>query len=347
VFVLVWLLGRYVHDRAAESRWLRDRTAHLELTREERAQAAVADERSRISRELHDIIAHSVSVMVLQARGGRRMLDVAPADARTAFDSIESTGRQALNEMRRLVGILRSADEPGLEPLPSMRHLDALVARVQRAGLPVEVTIEGTTPQLPAGVDLSAYRIVQQALANTLEATRRIDLAADSPSRVLVLTTFDLDEYVFEALRTGASGFLLKDAPEDQLVTAIRVGTYGQGTGGVPADGAGAVQHGDCGKAVPERAHGPDPRRAHSRQARSARPGTGRRPRLRIWNGSAGRRLLPAAPDLIRVRGCPCRAPRAGTAWRWRWPTTTSRPARPHRGRGLIGYLFNRATARA
>ena len=151
VFAVVWLLGRYVHDRAAELRRLRDRAAQLEWTREARAQAAVADERSRISRELHDIIAHSVSVMVLQARGGRRMLAVAPEDARTAFDSIESTGRQALNEMRRLVGILRSADEAGLEPLPSMRHLDALVERVQRAGLPVELTIEGTAPPLSAG----------------------------------------------------------------------------------------------------------------------------------------------------------------------------------------------------
>jgi len=169
VFAVVWLLGRYVHDRAAELARLRDRTAQLEQKREERAAAAVADERSRISRDLHDIIAHSVSVMVLQARGGRRMLAVAPADARKAFDSIESTGRQALGEMRHLVGILRSPDEAGLEPQPSMRHLDALVERIQRAGLPVELTIEGTVPQLPAGVDMSAYRIVQQALANTLE----------------------------------------------------------------------------------------------------------------------------------------------------------------------------------
>jgi len=137
----------------------------------ERARAsAVDDERRRIARELHDVVAHAMSVIVLQARGGRRVMDGDPGQARAALDTIESTSAQALEEMRRLLGMLR---EPGqdltLAASPSLSNVDELVASVRMAGLPVEVTITGNPVELSPGVDLSAFRIVQEALTNALK----------------------------------------------------------------------------------------------------------------------------------------------------------------------------------
>jgi signal transduction histidine kinase len=170
LFAGVWLLGRYVHGWRLRARQQQERADQLELDREERARAAVAQERTRIARELHDIVAHGISVMVVQARGGRRMLTIDPDEAREAFDAIESTGRQALGELRRLLGMLRRLDEqPTLTPQPSLDRLGELIDQVQEAGLPVRVAVEGQAIELPPGVDLSAYRIVQEALTNTLK----------------------------------------------------------------------------------------------------------------------------------------------------------------------------------
>jgi signal transduction histidine kinase len=156
-----WVAGRAVRQRRLDDR---------ELEREKgRAAAAIVEERARIARELHDVVAHSISVMILQARGGRRMLESEPADARDAFGVIEWTGQQALDEMRRLVGMLRSGDESlPLAPQPSLKELGALVDQVRAAGLPVQLAIEGEPRDLPPGVDLSAFRIVQEALTNAL-----------------------------------------------------------------------------------------------------------------------------------------------------------------------------------
>jgi signal transduction histidine kinase len=146
------------------------RTVELELEREERARAAVAEERRRIARELHDVVAHAISVTVVQARGGRRVLDVDVEQARTAFDSIERTGEQALGEMRRLLGMLREEDpDVGRAPQPSLARLDALADDLRSSGLPVEVEVDGNAVELAPGVDLAAYRIVQEALTNTLK----------------------------------------------------------------------------------------------------------------------------------------------------------------------------------
>jgi signal transduction histidine kinase len=134
-----------------------------------RTAAAIAEERARIARELHDVVAHSISFMVLQARGGRRIFQSDPADARQAFAIIERTGHQALEEMRRLLGMLRQSDEKlPLAPQPSLGDLGSLVDQVRAAGLPVQLAVEGEARELPAGVDLSAYRIVQEALTNAL-----------------------------------------------------------------------------------------------------------------------------------------------------------------------------------
>ncbi len=140
-----WLAGLAIRSR-------REREVALEAARVEEAGAAVADERARIARELHDAVAHSIGVVVLQARGARKTLRTDPEAALEALDAIEATGTQALTEMRRLVGVLRQSDDGvDLSPPPSLRHLDALVDRVRAAGLPVELTVEGTPIDLAPG----------------------------------------------------------------------------------------------------------------------------------------------------------------------------------------------------
>jgi signal transduction histidine kinase len=147
----------------------RDRERRLEQEKAQ-AEAAIVDERQRIARELHDVIAHAIAVVVVQARGGRRMLDHDLDDSRLAFDAIERTGEQALGEMRRLLGLLReSDDELARAPQPSLARIPDLADQLRAAGLAVELDIEGDPVELPPGVDLSAYRIVQEALTNSLK----------------------------------------------------------------------------------------------------------------------------------------------------------------------------------
>ena len=146
------------------------RAVSLEHEQELRAQAAVADERARIARELHDLVAHNVSVMVVQAGAERHALGDEQASTREALASIEQAGRQALGEARRLLGMLRrDGDGEELEPQPGVEQIDVLVEQVERAGLPVALAIEGEPVALPAGLDLCAYRIVQEALTNALK----------------------------------------------------------------------------------------------------------------------------------------------------------------------------------
>lgn len=165
-----WLMGWTLHRRRVQAVRLEDRAAQLEIEREEKARAAVAEERARISRELHDVVAHSVSVTVVQAQAAQRLLEGEQREARQVLESIETTGRQALVEMRRLLGVLRRTDaDLSLAPQPGLDDLDDLIGQVREAGLPVELHIEGEPEPLQPGVDLSAYRIVQEALTNTLK----------------------------------------------------------------------------------------------------------------------------------------------------------------------------------
>ena len=174
----------------------RERERLLARERDERARAAVAEERTRIAGELHDVVAHAVSVIVVQARGGRKRLAADPEAARGAFDTIEATGQQALAEMRRLLGALRADDEePALQPQPSLHRLDALAAAVTEAGLPVEVHVEGEPPELPPGVDVSAYRIVQEALTNALRHA--------GPARAVVRVRYGEGEVGIEVADDG------------------------------------------------------------------------------------------------------------------------------------------------
>jgi signal transduction histidine kinase len=165
---LAWLIGDNLRVRRAYTRELEERAIELEREREEQAALAVAQERSRIARELHDVVAHYVSVMVVQTAGARRVAETDPAAARVAMAAVESAGRTALAEMRRMLEVLR-AEEAGVGPQPSLSDLDRLVGQVRDASLPVELRIEGEVCCLPAGMDLAAYRIVQEALTNTVK----------------------------------------------------------------------------------------------------------------------------------------------------------------------------------
>ena len=169
--VAMVIARRAVRERELKAEALAARAELLEREQELRASEAVDAERARIARELHDLVAHNVSVMVVQAGAERHSLTDEHESTREALSSIERAGRQALGEARRLLGMLRPGDEPGgeLAPQPSLDQLDMLVEQVQRAGLPVALEIEGDPVALPAGVDLCAYRVVQESLTNALK----------------------------------------------------------------------------------------------------------------------------------------------------------------------------------
>ncbi|CUU61049.1 Histidine kinase-, DNA gyrase B-, and HSP90-like ATPase [Parafrankia irregularis] len=168
VLVAAWAVGAGARNRRAYLDELRARAHDLERERDQRAALAVADERGRISRELHDVVAHGLSVVVIQAQGAAAALDARPAETGAALDAIVRTGRDALADMRRVLAAVDQVDDPW-HPQPGLAHLPALVARVRQAGTPVRLRIEGTAAALPAPVDLSAYRIVQEALTNTMK----------------------------------------------------------------------------------------------------------------------------------------------------------------------------------
>jgi signal transduction histidine kinase len=180
------LLGRVIRSRARLNRTLREKAERLERETAERGAAAALEERTRIAAELHDVVAHALSAMVVQASGARRLAERDPARAAAAFQAVETSGREALTEIRRLLGVLRREDEElALAPQPSLRHVGSLVRRIEAAGLPVELAIEGDARELPIGIDLTAYRVVQEALGGALEhghagrARVRLRYAAD------------------------------------------------------------------------------------------------------------------------------------------------------------------------
>ena len=160
VTAVVWIRGDAVRSGLVEA----------ERQRELRARQAVADERTRIARELHDVVSQALGVIVMQAGGAGSVPVLEEPDAKAVLATIEQTGRQAFAEMRRLVGVLRDDDEAAaLAPQPTVGEIPALLARLASAGLDVDLEIEGTRREAPAGVELSAYRIVQEALTNTLK----------------------------------------------------------------------------------------------------------------------------------------------------------------------------------
>ena len=165
------MLGQLLRNRQRLNQALVEKAARLERERTDEAEAAALEERTRIAGELHDVVAHAISAMTIQAGAARRLAERDPDRARTAFATAESTGREALTELRRLLGVLRLQDEDlALAPQPSLVHVDGLVRRAAAAGLPTRLRTEGEARALPAGIDLTAYRLVQEALSAARDA---------------------------------------------------------------------------------------------------------------------------------------------------------------------------------
>jgi signal transduction histidine kinase len=170
VTIPFWLVGYALRTRQLRADALADRAARLESEQALATRAALAEERARIARELHDVVAHNVSVMVVQAGAALEVLSSSPDRARQALEAIESTGRGAMGELRSLLGVLSGPlEEAATAPQPGVAQLDCLLQQVRDAGLPVELRVEGRQRPLPAGIDLTVYRIVQEALTNALK----------------------------------------------------------------------------------------------------------------------------------------------------------------------------------
>jgi signal transduction histidine kinase len=217
-----WGVG-YVYDghrrRTAE---LEERAARLEREQATEARAAVAEERARIAREMHDVVAHSLSVMVVQAEAAEAMLEVDPQRAQRPLSAVQDTGREALTDLRRMLGALRAPDEgaPSLAPQPGLAGLDALAEHVREAGLPVDLRIEGEPRPLPAGIDLSAFRIVQEGLTNVLKHA--------GPARAEVLVRYDPDAINLEVTDDGrGSGGDRENGGHGLVGMRERVAVYG------------------------------------------------------------------------------------------------------------------------
>jgi signal transduction histidine kinase len=220
LFAGVWALGRLLERRTNEAATHERRAAALEEEREERARAAIAEERARIARELHDIVAHGVSTMVLQVGGVRRRLTDDQAAELAALLNVEETGRRSLVEMHRMLGIMRQADEGDLlTPQPGLGRLDELADSMRAAGLPVELCTEGEPFELPSGLDLSAFRIIQEALTNTLKHA--------GPARASVTLTYRPDSLELEVLDDGAGSANGDGAGHGLLGMRERVALFG------------------------------------------------------------------------------------------------------------------------
>jgi signal transduction histidine kinase len=226
-----WFVGYAMRGKLRRSDELERRAERLE---HERA-TAVADERARIARELHDVIAHSVSVMVVQAGAAEEVLKRSPEAALEPLRAVQETGRQALVEMSRLVGLLReTGQEIGLTPQPRLDELEELVASVEHAGLPVSLSLEGDRRRLPLGIELTAYRVVQEALTNALKH------AGEASAEVRV--RYEPDALLLEVLDDGpgANGY---GGGHGLAGMRERVGVFGgEVTAGPRASGGFAVR---------------------------------------------------------------------------------------------------------
>ncbi len=212
-WVIAWLLGAYLRTR-------RLYVEGLVREREERALTAVAEERTRLARELHDVIGHSVSVMTVQASAVRRLMRPDQARERAALETVEATGREALTEMRRMVGVLRSGDEaPDRAPPPTLAQLDGLVETFRQSGLDVACESDGVPATLPPGMDLTAYRLVQEGLTNTLKHAQA--------TKVVVRLGYEDDALTLSVTDDGRGPRESADAGVGLLGMRERVQVYG------------------------------------------------------------------------------------------------------------------------
>jgi signal transduction histidine kinase len=207
LLIPIWLVGDAIRTWKLRAAAFEDKASRLEREQEQARQAAIAEERSRIARELHDVIAHSVSVMVVQAGAARHIAATAPEQAGEALRAVEATGREAMAELRHLLGVLNAeGDGPSLAPQPGIEQLPSLLRRVTEAGLPVALRVKGRARPLPAGIDLTAYRIVQEALTNALKYSGLAVTEVVLDYRDAELKVEILDEGTACATYDGASG---------------------------------------------------------------------------------------------------------------------------------------------
>src|SRR3954469_4317215 len=235
ILTLAWFFGSALGTRTEEARELTQRVAAAEREQAAAADRATSEERARIARELHDVVAHSVSVMVVQASGVRRLLKEEQHREREALVSVEQIGRQALTEMGRMLGVMRSGEESpaALAPQPGLQHLERLIAQVEEAGMPVTLRVEGDRPELSPGVDLSAYRIVQEGLTNALKHAKG--------ARAEGLVRY-IDSSVELEIADDGPGLPDGDGGGHGLVgMRERVALYGGTIGAGPRDGGGFV----------------------------------------------------------------------------------------------------------
>ncbi|MCP5024859.1 MAG: sensor histidine kinase [Actinomycetia bacterium] len=241
ILTTAFVIGDNLRGRRAHLATLEARAVDLEREREQLAQRAVIDERQRIARELHDVVAHTMSVMVVQAGAARRLIDQQPEQARSALQSVETTGRSGLDEMRRLLGVLRTDGENGnggadYAPQPSLTQLAELVAGCADAGVPVELQVSGQPPELPAGLDLSAYRVVQEALTNTMKHA--------GPARATVSLDWSPDELTISVIDDGRGAAAVDTGPGHGLLgMSERVDLYGGNFRAGPHPGGGFGVH--------------------------------------------------------------------------------------------------------
>ena len=221
LFGIAWLAGFALNARAEQADAAEARAAQAERERETAARIAVAEERARIARELHDIVAHAVSVMVLQVGAVRHKLSEDLADESDALRGVEGAGRTALAEMRRLLAAMRNdGDDLELGPQPGLDSVGSLVAEVERAGLPVGLHVEGEAAPLPRAIELSAYRIVQEALTNALKHAHA--------HRADVTLRYGPDDLRIEVRDDGSGGGATSNGPGYGLVgVRERVKIYG------------------------------------------------------------------------------------------------------------------------
>jgi signal transduction histidine kinase len=194
-YAAAYFFGAAMRNRRLYLEQVDERAVMVEREHEEAAKRALADERLRIAQELHDVVAHSMGVIAVQAGVGAHVIDTDPAEAKKSLDAISTTSRTALTEIRRLLGVLRADEEGGYEPAPGLADLNRLVVDLDGAGLAVDVRIEGARHDLPPGVDLTAYRIVQEALTNVLKHA--------GPATAIVTVGYEPDAVSVEVVDDG------------------------------------------------------------------------------------------------------------------------------------------------
>ena len=229
-------MGRMVHAHRMHAAGQQNRAEQLERDQDARAVRAIAAERARIARELHDVIAHILSVIVVQAAAERRVLATGQESTGEVLESIEQCGRQAMTELRRLLGLLRKSDgEPSLAPQPGLSRLADLVAQVREAGVDIAVHTDGDLAGIPRGLDLSAYRIVQECLTNVLKhaSARRVEVTLRCQGRFVDI---DVTDDGTSAMPSVPSGFGLLGMRE-------RVTVYGGTVQAGPRPGGGYRVH--------------------------------------------------------------------------------------------------------